>query len=69
MLLDFSSDRCADGGDEMGLLKLILSFVAIAACEYSMRGNKVWNSDARIGYTFEIAASILCAGWIAHAGW
>lgn len=52
-----------------GFLKLILSYLAIAMIEDHMQNNEKWCADKRMQYTFEIAASILCAGWIAYNGW
>lgn len=51
----------------MAWLKVIISFLVVAMMEYSMRNE--WEKDKTTQYVFEIAMSILCAGWIANQGW
>lgn len=48
----------------MGILKVAISFVLIGVMECIVE----W-PDKKEKYCFEIAMSILMAGWIIHSGW
>lgn len=53
----------------MGLLKVIISFVAIALMGWQMQRDHpdTWTDEDM--WRFEIPAAILAAGWIARDGW
>lgn len=68
-MLDIPPDRRAEGGDGMGLLKVVISFVAIGLMGWQMQRNHpdTWKDEDM--WRFEIPAAILAAGWIACDGW
>lgn len=51
----------------MGWLKIVIAFVLIAMMESWMEDRPNWTEFK--GCCFEIAMSILFAGWIANSGW
>ena len=53
----------------MGLLKVVISFVAIGLIGWQMqRGHPdTWTNDEM--WKFEIPAAVLAAGWIMRDGW
>lgn len=52
----------------MGLLKVVISFVAIGLMSWQMQCAYPELNDAEL-WKFEIPAAILAAGWIARNGW
>ena len=53
----------------MGLLKVVISFVAIGLMGWQMQRDHpdTWTDEDM--WRFEIPAAILAAGWIARDGW
>ena len=53
----------------MGLLKVVISFVAIGLIGWWMQRNRpdIWTNDEM--WKVEIPAAILAAGWIMRDGW
>jgi hypothetical protein len=68
-MLDRLSKSGDKGGDTVGAIKLIISFITIGLMGWSMQRThpEEWQSDEM--WKFEIPAAILAAGWIMHDGW
>lgn len=53
----------------MGLLKVVISFVAIALMSWQLQRDNPDTLTDEDMWRFEIPAAILAAGWIMHDGW
>ena len=68
-LLDIPPRSDDKGGDTVGAIKVIISFITIGLMGWSMQRThpEEWPSDEM--WKFEIPAAILAAGWIMREGW